>query len=278
MQWKPLKNTYPNLGGKIMYRILVLLMLTGHFLGDFYFQSNSLAVEKEKNIPKLFLHCLIYFIVMILVITPIFGSSAFIYALTASIAHLIVDVVKFAYKLNCKNKFSERKEAIIYLIDQAVHILCIIFIVLFISAKQYTIFYTGLIQSIYENNILSFDRIFSWILGLLIIVNPCKITIKKVLKGFKYESNYSKESNKNSDVHERGGKPNAGALIGILERSIVLLLLSVGQYSAIGFVLTAKSIARYKKISDDIVFAEYYLIGTLLSNFLVILTYLLIFI
>lgn len=261
-----------------MYRILALLMLIGHFLGDFYFQSNSLAVEKEKNISKLFLHCLIYLVVMVLVIIPILGGSAFIYALIASIAHLIVDVVKFTYKLNCKNKFSDRKEAIVYLIDQAVHISCIIFIVLFISTKQYTIFYTGLIQPIYENNILNFDKIFSWILALLIIVNPCKISIRKVLYGFKYESKYSKDSNTNIDDYEREGKPNAGALIGILERSIVLLLLSVGQYSAIGFVLTAKSIARYKKISDDIVFAEYYLIGTLLSNFLVILTYLLIFI
>ncbi|WP_207719860.1 hypothetical protein [Clostridium algidicarnis] len=76
---------------------------------------------------------------------------------------------------------------------------------------------------------------------------------------------------------EVGGHPNAGALIGILERCIILLLLSVGQYSAIGFVLTAKSIARYNKIADDPKFSEYYLLGTLLSTMLVIVAYLLVF-
>ena len=39
-----------------------------------------------------------------------------------------------------------------------------------------------------------------------------------------------------------------------------------GQYSAVGLVLTAKSIARYDRISKDQSFAEYYLLGTLLST------------
>ena len=43
------------------------------------------------------------------------------------------------------------------------------------------------------------------------------------------------------------------------------ILISVDQYSAVGLVLTAKSIARYDKISKDQIFAEYYLLGTLLS-------------
>ena len=38
------------------------------------------------------------------------------------------------------------------------------------------------------------------------------------------------------------------------------------QYSAVGLVLTAKSIARYDRISKDQSFAEYYLLGTLLST------------
>lgn len=64
-------------------------------------------------------------------------------------------------------------------------------------------------------------------------------------------------------TNEEKGYPNAGALIGILERCIILLLLYMGQYSAIGFVPTAKSIARYNRIADDPKFSEYYLLGTL---------------
>ena len=54
--------------------------------------------------------------------------------------------------------------------------------------------------------------------------------------------------------------------IGTIERLIMLVLLSVNQYSAMGFVLTAKSIARYDKITKDEKFAEYYLLGTLVST------------
>lgn len=59
----------------------------------------------------------------------------------------------------------------------------------------------------------------------------------------------------------------------MLERVIVLLLLSAGQYAAIGFVLTAKSVARYNRISEDARFAEYYLLGTLLSTAMVLGVY-----
>lgn len=46
---------------------------------------------------------------------------------------------------------------------------------------------------------------------------------------------------------------------------------SGGQLKRMGLVLTAKSIARYDKISKDQTFAEYYLLGTLLSTASVVL-------
>ena len=46
----------------------------------------------------------------------------------------------------------------------------------------------------------------------------------------------------------------------------MVIFISIGQYSAVGLVLTAKSIARYDRISKDQAFAEYYLLGTLLST------------
>lgn len=51
----------------------------------------------------------------------------------------------------------------------------------------------------------------------------------------------------------------------------VLIFLSIGQYSAIGLVLTAKSIARFDRISKED-FAEYYLPGTLISTVIVIIS------
>ncbi|WP_343250273.1 hypothetical protein [Diplocloster hominis] len=60
-------------------------------------------------------------------------------------------------------------------------------------------------------------------------------------------------------------------MIGTIERLIMLIFLSLGQYAAIGLVLTAKSIARYDKIVKEPEFAEYYLLGTLLSTVSVII-------
>ena len=50
-----------------------------------------------------------------------------------------------------------------------------------------------------------------------------------------------------------------------MERGIIFFLLMYGQYSAMAFVLTAKSIARFKEIEENKINAEYYLIGTLFS-------------
>ena len=46
----------------------------------------------------------------------------------------------------------------------------------------------------------------------------------------------------------------------------MLMFIAMDQYAAMGLVLTAKSIARYDKITKDEKFAEYYLLGTLLST------------
>jgi hypothetical protein len=62
-----------------------------------------------------------------------------------------------------------------------------------------------------------------------------------------------------------------GRIIGILERLIVLTLVLMGQWGAIGFVMAAKSIARFKDLENR-QFSEYYLIGTLASVLFAIAT------
>ena len=47
----------------------------------------------------------------------------------------------------------------------------------------------------------------------------------------------------------------------------------MNQISAIGFIYTAKSIARFKEIEQNKAFAEYYLIGTLFSILYVVIAY-----
>jgi hypothetical protein len=60
------------------------------------------------------------------------------------------------------------------------------------------------------------------------------------------------------------GPERIGATIGILERLIVCALVLAGQAAAIGLVIAAKTLARFRQL-DDRHFAEYYLVGTLAS-------------
>jgi len=57
---------------------------------------------------------------------------------------------------------------------------------------------------------------------------------------------------------------NAGMYIGWLERFVVLTSLVLQSPATVGLVLTAKAIARYPELKS-VRFAEYFLIGTLLS-------------
>ncbi len=61
------------------------------------------------------------------------------------------------------------------------------------------------------------------------------------------------------------GEYGVGRMIGILERILIIGFALVSQYGAIGFVLTAKSIARFEELKNRS-FAEYYLVGTLMSS------------
>jgi hypothetical protein len=55
-----------------------------------------------------------------------------------------------------------------------------------------------------------------------------------------------------------------GEAIGIIERLLIVTFVLVGAEAAIGLVVAAKTLARFKQL-DDRDFAEYYLLGTLAS-------------
>ena len=61
-----------------------------------------------------------------------------------------------------------------------------------------------------------------------------------------------------------------GRMIGALERGLALTLVLLGQYGALGLIVAAKSLARFKALEDR-EFAEYFLIGTLASLLLALL-------
>ena len=63
---------------------------------------------------------------------------------------------------------------------------------------------------------------------------------------------------------ESAGLSGAGKRIGMIERVIILTLAMLGEFGSISFVFVAKSMARFEQLKQR-KFAEYYLLGTLLS-------------
>ena len=61
------------------------------------------------------------------------------------------------------------------------------------------------------------------------------------------------------------GEFNRGRIIGLLERVLIYAFVLSGQYGAIGFTLAAKGFTRFKELEKRS-FAEYVLVGTLLSS------------
>jgi hypothetical protein len=57
----------------------------------------------------------------------------------------------------------------------------------------------------------------------------------------------------------------AGRWIGIFERLVMMLLVAAKAWDGVGFVLAAKSLARFRQLEDK-EFADYYIVGTLMSS------------
>jgi len=219
-----------------------VLLLLGHVLGDFYFQPKTMADKKDNSWLWLAGHSVIYALcVAAVLLTGAYYSLNLLFVfLATSISHLIVDIIK---------RFVKWKK---FIIDQLVHLA-------FLGASW--MIWGKVIQS-RPFVLVTFDymqkSIVLVVLGLLCVLRPVALLIEHGdIWDFSKGKTPPNESQK-----------GAGRMIGYLERTIVFFLLLNGQYAAIAFVMTAKSVARFPEISSNgegRTQAEYYIIGTLLS-------------
>lgn len=101
--------------------------------------------------------------------------------------------------------------------------------------------------------------------GCLLVINEMNIVLRYILKVMGLES-LGEQEDKVSDEEY-----SMGRLIGLLERIFIFIFVLMSQYSAIGFILAAKGVTRFNNFKDDRPFAEYVLIGTLLSTLLALI-------
>lgn len=251
-----------------MFKKYWILLLIGHLLGDFYIQTEQMAERKNSYYKWVILHGISYWGSMLIVHIPIWSHWVFLTATLAAGTHLAIDSLKFLFlkKYVKKNKITKRLERDIFFGDQMLHALCLMAIAYSSVRYNANVQVLPIIKEFFGTIGISGFQTLMWCAALLLIHKPSNIAIQKLLTLHKPEVNKKELKSDN----------NAGRFVGTVERLIMLLLLSVEQYSAMGLVLTAKSIARYDKISKDQNFAEYYLLGTLLSVGIVIIVSLLI--
>lgn len=105
------------------------------------------------------------------------------------------------------------------------------------------------------------------VFGLLLVANEVNLAIRAVFDWLDLKPRVRAGEDGAIDV----GEFNRGRVIGILERILLYGFVLQVQYGAIGFILAAKAFTRFKAL-DDRPFAEYVLIGTLLSACLALAT------
>lgn len=219
--------------------ILFYNLILSHLIGDYWLQTDKLCrqkIEKKFKSPFLYFHAII-----IGSLAYLFSNSyaSFgIWAVVIGVSHLFIDLIK---------SYIKKYPLITFGLDQLAHIL-ILYIVsqfyLFKSEQTWSQF-----SFIEEYQV----KVPTLLCAIIICCGMSNIIIKLVLERFQIDL----PKPENQELNK------AGALIGNLERLICLALILLSQYEAIGFIIAAKSILRFR--DNEHAKTEYVLAGSMLS-------------
>lgn len=219
--------------------ILFLKWLLAHLLGDFVFQPNAWVKDKEQKgykSPKLYLHLLIHLCLIVLV------SLQFKYwlgILIIIVVHGLTDIAKLTFQ-------NEKNKSALFFIDQTIHIATILVV---------ANFFTPFIEDFIGN--YPVEKLILLSICILLCTSVSSHIIRILISRWQPENQINK--------HE--SLANAGNYIGMMERLMIFAFVISGNFSAVGFLLGAKSIFRFGDLTEarDRKLTEYILIGTLLS-------------
>ena len=222
--------------------LLILKLILAHLIGDFFLQPQKWVNAKEKKKLKsvwLYVHVAVHVSLMFLIV---WNLSYTITIITIGLSHLIID----ALKLILQRKKTKR---LFFFIDQLLH-----FIAIFVITY---LFYDLLLHNDYTFSLKLNGHHLLLILCIAFLTKPTSIVMKTIVSKW----NISKLTKDNASLKD------AGKYIGILERLLVFTFITAGQWEAVGFLLTAKSVFRFGDLtaSKERKLTEYILIGTLLS-------------
>lgn len=230
----------------------LLSLIASHLLSDFLLQSDSMASSKHKP-AQLLIHLFIT-AASIYIISGAF--KLWLLPLLFFLVHGIIDFLKVKF-------FKDNKQLIPFLFDQTLHLITII-----LAAFLIDYYYDQPLKDIsYWIGLFGINYFyFLLFLSVLILVTRfgslfVDIAVRPLLE--QIETDNSKR-----------GFINGGKIIGMLERTLILLFVISHNFSAVGFLIAAKSIFRFGEFSNpnNRKESEYIIIGTMISFLLAIAT------
>lgn len=239
-----------------------LAIYLGHLLADFPFQTDRLVQQKRRgNSVAYAIHGVIHYVCMaallaFLVPGSIFSPRTQLAVAGLALVHLVIDFAKI--RLTARRSVKDGTWA--YLLDQTIHLLAV-------AAAAYLVTPSGALAAL----VAAWDRA----RGVRNAVVLVPVVYVLVIFGGGY---FVRLLTKSLAEGVGGGSrevtteslQNAGLYIGWLERFLVMTALLLQSPAMIGLIFTAKSIVRYPEFKSER-FAEYFLIGTLLSLSIAIL-------
>ena len=231
--------------------LLFLGLLLAHLLADFPLQSRAMVLAKKTAWLPYLQHGGIHYVcavacLLLLAAQPVFRPHIQLILLVYVLAHLAIDLLKQSLIRN--HLFPDR--AWLFLGDQCLHLGIILAVTWWLVPLPWA----------------EVRRAFLWSAVARVHFLAIAVVYVGVLFGGGYFIRYCTRSLARQSVASAGSEPlqNAGLYIGWLERFLVITALLVQSPALVGLILTGKSIARFPELKDAS-FAEYFLIGTLLS-------------
>lgn len=232
-----------------MTTLLLIKILLAHLVGDFLLQPGKWVTDKEHRkikSPYLYFHVGIHFLLLITILHEVryIGMAAFI-----CICHLIIDSGKLLLQ-------KPENKRLLFLTDQALHLL-VIFGAVWIWEKP-----------AFSPDTQNIRQLLITGTAILWLGPPVSILMKILL------SQWEPYTENATEAIETPSLRNAGKIIGMAERILTFIFILAGQWAAIGFLITAKSVFRFGdlKAGRDRKLTEYILIGTLLSFGIAVIT------
>lgn len=231
-----------------MLPYLFFNLFVAHVVADFYLQTDKSCVKKAEKALKgweLYKHALWVLALTWLVVFDLDGW--WLAAIVAS-SHLVIDAVKPFVQKRC----GTNNELWVFIIDQMLHLGVLggasYLWLQYNSWQEY-----GWLMACSPKYVLLTT-------ALVLAHKPSNILLNLIIKYYEVPvPNDCAEG-----YSEPHGAFHSGALIGTLERVLMIVLIVMSQYETIGFLIAAKSILRFSSVNESEK-SEYVVAGTFIS-------------